>query len=544
MRLGLVLILGLMVFAAADPALAQPYRRLVNFEWEPIEGATAYDLELKQTKKDGKTFKFKVKEASWAGRLAPGDYEMRLRALDYRGVPGDWSDNSDFGVGLESARLVFPAPSAAVPGRGGKESPVEFKWEPVGGASRYKIEVTADDGSFRKQEELKDTRLKLDLPVGKAYTWKVSGHAGETIKSEAVSLGQFSMLGAKLAKPVIEKPENEFVRDIRWKRPDHATAFDVTVFRRTNDKKWEKLQEFRDLKEETVAFAPDWSGGLYRAEVRAKGEMRPPSDVSVSAFKVRKGDRSPAAEFTAEVRKSIDRINGWYGIASYLITMISYKSTMADPDTTSGSPFSAPFSGVGGTGRLGAGYMKDDRKWGFQGIMDLSGFIDNKDTVVNFSSMELNAILRPPSDAADRSEVRYFFGVFQQELPVGIGDPLVNGSEFQTYEKVAVMGPHVGAEFWYSITPKIGFQANAHLYLNMMKMQTPNGQDIEPSMSYQIGLLGSYRVNRQWTGLAGIAQKDLAVKYKSNPVKPLHLDQANEVSLSGTYLNFFAEYAF
>ncbi len=94
----------------AGAAEAAPYRRLVNFEWEAIEGAKNYEIELKQNKEDAqdgksKVFTFKVKDAAWNGRLTPGKYVMRLRTRDYRGVPGEWSPPSDFNVGLDTAVL-------------------------------------------------------------------------------------------------------------------------------------------------------------------------------------------------------------------------------------------------------------------------------------------------------------------------------------------------------------------------------------------------------------------------------------------------------
>ncbi|WP_226987938.1 hypothetical protein [Bdellovibrio bacteriovorus] len=88
MKLGSAFIL-LMISFWTSMVLAAPYRRLVNFEWEAIENAKSYEIELKQVKakgEDAKTFTFKVTEAAWNGRLTPGKYMMKLRSRDYRGV--------------------------------------------------------------------------------------------------------------------------------------------------------------------------------------------------------------------------------------------------------------------------------------------------------------------------------------------------------------------------------------------------------------------------------------------------------------------------
>ena len=69
----LILLTSIFVTGAASAA---PYRRLVNFEWEAIEGAKSYEIELKQIKAagepDGKVFNFKTKEPAWNGQLSAG----------------------------------------------------------------------------------------------------------------------------------------------------------------------------------------------------------------------------------------------------------------------------------------------------------------------------------------------------------------------------------------------------------------------------------------------------------------------------------------
>lgn len=536
MRLTFLLAFITVSFAAAT-AVAEPYRRLVNFEWEPIEAATTYEVELTQKKENGKTFKFKTKEANWNGRLAPGLYVMKLRARDYRGVPGDWSADSDFNVGLESAVLAYPRPQSTLAGRDPKETEVNFRWQPVGGAATYQVDVVSDDGQFKQSRQTTDTSWKLELPVAMGYTWKVSALSAENIKSEADSVAQFNLLGPKIAKPVLEKPENDFVREVRWSKPDHAGTYDVQVSRlNPAEKKWEPVQTLKDTKDESIPFDAAWDGGTYKVAVKAKSEKRIPSEIVSGTFKVRKGDRSPAAEFTHEVRKSIDRINGWYGIASYLVTVVKYSSSNYDPQNAVGTSYNA----VGGTGRLGLGHFKTDSTWGFLGVLDLSGFVNDQGRNLTYTSSEISAVYRTP--VGERGEFRSQMGLYYKEHQVAIGN--LTSGKVDSYEKAAVVGPHLSGEYWYSISPKIGIQANAHAYLGVMKLKTPNNQPIEPGLSTQFGILGSYRFSSRFTGLAGYARREDVITYKSNPANALNEGQKNKAELTGDYLNFFAEFNF
>lgn len=531
-----------LIFSCAVSALAEPYRRLVSFEWEVIEGASKYDVELKSTKKDGKTFKFQTTDAVWTGKLAIGNYEMKLRALDYRGVPGDWSAPSLFIVNLEPVQITSPALNANLQSPNDKETALNLAWKPVGGANNYKIQVESADGSFKKEFETDKTQLKVEVPAAQKFNWKVMAHGPGETTSDAPSESQFQVIGSALGAPVIEKPENEFVRNVKWSKPEHADKFDVTVSKLDAAKKqWVKVQEFKDVPDDNVPFDPKWEGGTYRVDLQAKGDMRKESKRTVTKFKVRKGDRSPAAEFNAEVRKSIDRINGWYGIASYLITQANHTSSLKDapiPLAAGEKVGTVNYSAVGGTGRLGAGYFKDNQAWGFLGILDYSGFITKEGKNTTFASTEMSAVWR--TEVGDRGEFRSQMGGFYKELPVvfGAGIPGQADTNHYEYSSAAYAGPHASAEYWYSMTPKLGFQMNTHFYFSMVGMKVPNGQGVVPTLSTQFGLLGSYRFSRRFTGLMGYARREDNFSYKST------VDGTNTVQHSGDYLNFFAEYSF
>lgn len=518
---------------------AAPYRRSVNFEWEPIEGAKTYEIELRQVKDDknveAKTFSFKVKEAVWSGQLAPGKYMMKLRSTDYRGVPGEWSPESEFDVALENVNLKFPEPGAKISSKEDKVHSLDFQWAPVGGADTYTFSLTSEDGKIQISETLTDTHFKTEVPVAMSYSWKVSASNKENINSEATSVGNFTLLGAPLENPKIEKPESDFVREVKWTRPDNASTFDVhiTKFSREN-KKWENFKVIENTQEESLQFDESWAGGQYQVAVRAKSNMRPDSAMVKQRFSVRHGDRSPAAEYTATVRKSIDRITGWYGIASYLITEMQFKG--ANPEKNS----SVNYNALGGTGRLGLGWFTPSTPWGFLSIIDMSGFTFNGKTQT-FASAEVNAVYR--YDVGDRGELRLQTGPYYKELPETVGDPFSNQSEDF---KITSAGPHFGGEYWYSLTPKLGVQFHVHLYLSLFKLSTPNGEDLVPTMSTQFGFLGSYRFTPTFTGLVGYARREDKMSYNaiSNGGTFASSGDVNQSTIVGNYLNLFAEWAF
>jgi hypothetical protein len=531
---------------------AQSGKRSVSFDWEPIQGAKSYEVQIRKVKKDSesKDFIFKSTEPVFNGSLKPGQYTMKLRSIDPRGVPGPWSTESDFLVPLESVRLTSPSPKAEINAQNAKEREVEFTWKQVPGATAYQFELTSADGKIDVHETLTQTEFKKAIPVGTNFTWKVKAQGEQGAESEAFSVAEASILGSKLEKPKIEKPETEFVREIKWSRPENAENFDYAISKyNPKTKKWEKMKGVESDATESTNFDEQWPGGKYKFSIRAKADHRPSSDVSSILFNVRGGDRSPAAEYVSTVRQSIDRISGWYGIASYLITQMDYSLTYKGFQ-------SVPFKAIGGTGRVGIGWMSKESPWGFLNILDLSGFLKDG-SAKTFASMETSAVYR--KTVGERDELRIQTGLYYKETPqvLPVVSTLSNdGSNASTYVKnMAVVGPHVGAEYWYSMTPKLGLQVNAHFYYSMMKLSTPSGEPHQGQLSTQYGFLGSYRMSKKMTGLAGVSYRVDSSSYTDTNHTDIDANTSIDQSavtitdtttskLSGLYFNIFAEYSF
>ncbi len=522
----------------SEVAFSQAYRRLVNFEWETINNAKSYDIEIFQSnKKDSKKFSFKVKEAAWNGRLSAGKYQMKLRAVDSRGVPGEWGAPIEFDVNLENVVTKLPTANAIINSKDEKFEEVTLEWSPVGGAEAYLIELHGETTAFDKTDTTDKTSYKINLPVAGRFTWKVSAKNTGGMASDAISVSQFSVLAAKIEKPKIETPESDFVRELKWSHPAYAEQFDYVVNRYNKQtKKWEPVVTGKDQKDSSVSLDEKAPGGDYKISVRAKSNLRQNSEVASQVFKVRNGARTPAAEYTAMVRKSIERMSEWYGIASYLVTQINYSSVYQETQTA------LSYSAIGGTGRVGLGWFSPASPWGFLSILDMSGFTYDG-TNITFASLEASSVWR--KTIGERGELRSQIGLYYKEIPGTIGDAFTGTI---SNELIATVGPHAGVEYWHSMTPKLGLQANAHLYMSALKMKTPNGQGIEPSMSTQFGFLGSWRFNSKFTGLMGYARREDRIKYKagslSSQFSSTSTSRSNESVVQGDYLNFFAEYAF
>lgn len=531
-------------------ALAKGYKRSVAFEWEPIVGANSYELQIIKVipNQEEKAFNFVTQKPEFSGKLIPGRYNMRLRSRDKRGVPGVWAAPSPFDVPLEKVKINSPLNEAKIVAKEPVEEDLKFSWKEVEGAEGYLFELSGDAGRIQIKEKLNGTSFQTKIPVARNFTWKITALGADGLNSEDTVVTSFSLMGQKIQQPKIEKPENEFVREIKWSRPEFTEKYDLLISRyNPATKAWEKQKSVSNFSQDSIPFDPSWRGGKYKIALRAKANLRGFSEVCRETFNVRNGDRSPAAEYTATVRKSIDRVNGWYAVASYFITEIGFSSNYRNL-------FIEPinFKAIGGTGRVGGGWMSENNPWGFVSIADLGGFIYNS-KVSTYASLEASAIHRIL--IANRDEFRTHLGVFYKETPQSLPDfsdpnfstQASSGTVPTVVKNQSTAGPHIGFEYWQSLTPKLGLQFNTHFYYSAVKMSTPSGGAIKPSLSTQLGLMGSYRMNKRFTGLAGLTFREENSSYideQSVPVNASTLTNEVTTKIQGFYLSFYGEYAF
>ncbi len=509
-------------------------RRSTEFEWSSIKEAKSYEIEIIPIeRKDGisNPFLFKTEKPMWNGELKPGKYSMRLRSRDKRGVPGDWSKSESFYVKLYAPKPTSPIDNEAINSKEIDTYDLKLKWEEQSEASRYVIHIEDDSKSFLQDMETNKFEVKLKVPVARKYQWSIKGFDKEGNEGEPFEeIIPFTVIGKKLETPKINYPETIFVRQLSWKNINLADYYTYTLYKKASSRQWKKFKENKITTTQLV-FDPSWKGGEYKLTVQAHANLRESSNTYSINFDVANGERTPAAEHFALLRKSIDRTNDWYFIASYLITQITYSSTNWDQGSSS------RFQGLGGTGRLGMGFLDKSSPYGFLGIIDYSGFlIDNKN--YKYPSTELHGIYRWVS--TDAGEFRASAGAYYKELPEIISD--INNKSVYTISQIKAFGFHAGGEYWLPINSRLGLQANGRIYLPLQG-SAPGGKSPSSEPSYQLGLLGSLRLNTKTTGLAGMAYRKDVIKYKVSDSSMLaEGHQFNESSVVGTYLNFYLEW--
>ncbi len=529
------LILAAFLFFAAVlcPKFVFAAESNVELEWEGVENAKSYDLEVKSTKN---TFKFQTKEPIWAGRLSPGFFKMRIRARDKRGVPGEWSEYQEFKVFLDSPEFVNPTSGSIVASQNNDTQNVTFKWKKVFAGKKYILDVQGLDSTFRKQIELNDEKATMELPVATKFMATIRA-ANEVLTSnpEKDRVAEFIVSGKKLAAPKLVQPESLFVREIKWNKPEFAQAYSYTLEKMdAKSQKFNVVEEGKELRGEAMPFKKEYPGGTYRVTVKSIANYRPSSEAVSLKFTAKEGDRTERAEALARLRESIERLSGWFGIASYLINSVQYQNLNYDLTGTQ-----TTYNAIGGSLRAGVGYVTMKNPWGYylaaeSSTLKVDGFGD-----IKYNMFEVNSFFKmKPNDAG---EFRQTAGLVYKELP----DLTTNfAGTVKNTSAIAALGLRYGVEYWHAMTPKLGLQANAHIFPLIAGQKTTNGQAFVPSTSVQAGFLISYRWSKNLTTLGGYAYRTDKMEYKTAPTStfPNPAADKNSATLKGHYLNLFLEY--
>ena len=525
-----------LALAVVTAGAAERVRRNVVIEWEKIDGATAYEVQV--VRKDDakkKPLKFKTKEPKWSATIKPGLYDMQIRSYDDRGVPGDWSPASELTVKLPAIIPLRPSANEVVNASAEKSEDVTFKWEPVPGASKYRIHAQSANASWITDKDVETNSAALDVPAGEFINWTVTAIDEKDELGDAWDAPQsFELRGPPLAKPTIEKPISSYLKEMKWKQPDYASTYTYTLkYQNPKTRKWEQIESKPDHPDNVLKLDTKRPTGRYRLSVQAQAERRKPSPTTQLDFDMRGGYEDEKAVENAILRESITKPTKFYAITSYMISKIDYSQKDVDSNA------STHFKAIGGTGRVGIGYQDPDSKWGGFGIADYSGFLIGGRSF-KFASFEAHVTRK--LEFGQGGLLLFGTGFYSKELPVVKGSP-VDG--FEGVGKTRTLGPHAGFTYWTPISARFGVQANARAYYSFMG-GGPSGEKARSSLSYQYGVLGSYRLNKAWMGYIGYAYRidDAQWAAKGGTTSFAEPGQVNQVTIKGHYLNLILDFSF
>ena len=129
------------------------YGEEVFFQWERVEDAKEYQVEVRKDKKE-KIEIYTVQDSEIKKEFEVGKYLFRIRSVDFRGVPGDWSGQGDFLVRPKKVLEVSPEVN---------EQKIKFSWEYEEIYDFFRI-LVKKDGKIIFNEKTNKKEYELELP--------------------------------------------------------------------------------------------------------------------------------------------------------------------------------------------------------------------------------------------------------------------------------------------------------------------------------------------------------------------------------------------
>lgn len=498
--------------------------RLTSIEWEPIEGATFYEIELRQTfsinenqiKRNEKT-----NQSNWKSELPPGIYQLKIRSYDQRKVAGEYSEPIQLIVQLDKPKLNKL--KSVIISENQDVEKINLSWSSVPHAKKYKIQIQPVNGKVI-QLETTEPEIHIELPVAKKYSWTVQAMTeNQALQSEQNELQDFQIIGGELAAPEINNPENEFVRQMTWQKSSNVQKYQYEILYNNNDQ-WETMQK-GDTAENKVKFNKNNPGGKYQIRLQSFADLRQPSKITTTDFYVIQGDRSKSAESSANQKRAITIPDGIYVQARYSLSDILYTNKYADLNQNT------KFNAVSAIAGIGLGVTSKFSSIGYIGSIDYGGLGYN-DQTIQFYNLEMN--ITSQYDLS-QSKYQFFAGAIIKQFP-SIGS---DRNSVLIPKNLSTYGFHLGTEYWYAITGQFGIQANLHLYEYFGTIETPNKEPIKATLATQSGIMGAYRVTPMTTGYIGYMKKIDQIKYEHSDDSSSITD--NEITMKGDYISLIIE---
>jgi hypothetical protein len=305
------LVVGAFGAAGAVAVAGEIAVREVELSWPAVDGARGYELELRPKDDDAAGKEYSVAAPAWKATLPSGLYQLRMRTLDERGVPGRWSAARPLVVPYPAVQALAPKMDAVLTTAEPDRAEVTLKWRSLGEAARYRVEISNAKAKVLWKATTDEPEASTDLPVSASYQWRVTaitadGTAGDVWEAPR----RFVLKG-----PALERPEiiGEYESDtpvVKWSKPKYASHFKVKLTVKDDASgEWKTLVEEPTYDKSTVKIVESWPKGQYRLDVAAAAPLRDASKETRYSFET--GVRAALKG----KRKSAHRLQAGYAYA-------------------------------------------------------------------------------------------------------------------------------------------------------------------------------------------------------------------------------------
>ncbi len=525
----------LFIIIISSPALAQ--MRWIDLQWEKMDKARSYEVELYQIKDDEalKIYeKVQVSDPNWSKQVDPGKYKFRLRGIDNREVPGEWSELELIDVRLPRPIYVHPLPNDVLKGLEDEEEKIIFEWKAVEGASFYVFEVWNKNG-FRHQATLHTNSLSYPIPVAQKYFWRVLPMLSEndqippTGEEGGVS---FFLQGGELKAPQVSIEESPGKMKLHWPKAFKEEKYEIEMFWLSKNSKWTRVSHNYNYVKNALIFNLKQLSGEYRFTIRTQKEGHKESPYTFIEFEVKPDKRLRISRQRTQSTSDLKNSNPFFYSLGYEFMTIEYSGESHEKDTQlntslSGQKFLAEFA-----------YQDFYSVWKHRlnlEAMTVKKLGDSKQL------FEVDYLLGQVKRWS-HSYVEVFGGLFYRDNLFIEADRFSNQLVFNA---IPTLGPMLAVRPMYVLNRRFDLGLDLKAFYNSYATKTPSSEAIEPTLSYKarIALTYHYREETTWTLFSGLYMDNVSYKARTSGdsiASPGSMNNSNSSGMSfGLMMNSF-----
>lgn len=531
----LLIAFTLLLFKLNFAMAADASARWIDLEWDDVQGAAAYEVSLSEIIESEETPRgiFSTDTAHWSKEVNPGNYNVRIRALDKRKVPGAWGEPIPVTIKQEDPQQLVPLDNEEILKNETGKTSITFQWGKVYGAQEYMIRVFDQKGEEILSKKTTETEIILEFSDISDYYWIVTTGFGAPAKSIALSnlKRKFSIRGEKLKSPIIEvdlKHPKGIV--LKWAEIYRANDYEVSLSRMSDNK--------NELTKKAVTQKPMYGigsnlipQGKWLFTVVARSKQYKNSDVSRIIFST---DGKKTEIVTNE---SVFKETNYRDINAPLVAMkisyptLNYTNKNYEKDTSNDQTLRGIQFSINHSLPLADTYNLNSQ-------LTLGQFADSYVDVTNYNLS---------------SGVRKIWGSNHLKLQTGLSlgvrsNPLLSSNRLLTTAVTAtdfmVLYPELNFQLNYKATDHFEIEILAKADMNFKNLKSSTSGEVDKSLNKTLGFRVIYNINSKFNFSVGFNSIDVSNRTlaKTGSGSYALSGDVNETKINANFVDFGVEY--
>lgn len=520
--------------------------RWIDLEFDPIENASSYEIELFQKSEGQKLVleNYKSETPTWTKKVKPGKYFVRIRSLDKRNAPGPWSEEMFIPIKLPEVKILFPLNDAIIETNEEDIShKLNFEWMPVAGANFYKLNLYNREQKLLQSETVSTTVYPTYLNKRDTYFFEIIPLIDKNDEhTEKLSLNQFNLTYGKLPapKPILKTSPSSVI--ISWKEVASDAQYKVKLIRiDSNESSAEKLITEKTIKNtELILNKKSVSEGTYKLFINAEKPGHQNSTTSQVVYEYEKDEIRVVVEkftgiFDEEKRKVLKHtLSGFFSYPSLNYEFKNYENDTISKQQLNGNAFEINYNYK--TNKTFVNYP-----------ISLNPQIRIMNLADNYASalfVKADALLLLEKKYNEKITLFPNVGFFLNKTPALVINRLNPNTANE--ENFISTGPAFGIKGEYRFNDQMVFKSQYQLRLNLLSISAMPENSQSPSLNHEFSIQAGYafRTHLNLVFKGTYLNENVVSRPKVGGGSFASSSDQNKITNSGFLMSFGAEWFF